>query len=112
MLTSLLLFSNLFYYSLLSISINAGYNNFQTNNFSNGQFILSKVSNDEFILDKFTKDKKIEKISILHSDIQGSELDMLDGAKNFLSKQSADYIFLSTHSQSIHNEAKKKLQSL
>lgn len=92
-------------------ALNAGYNNFQTNSFSNGQFIESKVSNDGFKLDNFTIKKKIEKVSILHSDIQGSELDMLEGAKNFLSKQLASYIFLSTHSQSIHNEAKKKLES-
>ena len=92
-------------------ALDAGYNNFRNNNFLNGKFYLSKVAKDAFILDEFVNLKKINKISILHSDIQGSELEMLNGAKNFLSKKSSDYIFLSTHSQNIHNEAKNKLES-
>lgn len=92
-------------------ALNAGYSNFQANNFPNGQFIHSKVANDGFKIDSFTNEKKLKKISILHSDIQGSELEMLDGAKNFLTQQIANYIFLSTHSQKIHEEAKQKLES-
>ena len=92
-------------------ALDAGYNNFKYNNFPNGKFYLSKVAKDGFILDKFVDLKKIDKISILHSDIQGSEIEMLDGAKNFLSKQLSDYIFLSTHSNNIHNEAKQKLEA-
>ena len=69
--------------------LNIGYGNFQTNNFPNGQFILAKVANDGFKLDSFINEKKIKKVSILHSDIQGSELEMLDGAKNFLTQLSA-----------------------
>ena len=92
-------------------ALDAGYNNFKNNNYPNGKFYLSKVAKNEFVLDKFVDLKKIDKISILHSDIQGSELEMLDGAKNFLSKHLSDYIFLSTHSESIHNDAKKKLKS-
>ena len=92
-------------------ALNAGYSNFQTNNFPNGQFIHSKVANDGFKIDSFVNEKKIKKISILHSDIQGWELEMLDGANNFLTQQIANYIFLSTHSQRIHEEAKRKLES-
>ena len=36
---------------------------------------------------------------------------MLDGAKNFLTQQIANYIFMSTHSQKIHEEAIRKLES-
>ena len=36
---------------------------------------------------------------------------MLDGAKGFLTRQVAKYIFLSTHSQKIHEDAKKILES-
>tara|TARA_B110001450_G_scaffold250563_1_gene269421 strand:+ start:188 stop:1018 length:831 start_codon:yes stop_codon:yes gene_type:complete len=92
-------------------ALNAGYSNFKNNNFLNGQFIHSKVSNDGFKIDLFANKKKLKKVSILHSDIQGWELEMLDGAKNFLTQQIADYIFLSTHSQKIHEEAKQKLES-
>jgi hypothetical protein len=92
-------------------ALNAGYSNFKNNNFLNGQFIHSKVSNDGFKIDLFANKKKLKKVSILHSDIQGSELEMLDGAKNFLTQQIADYNFLSTHSQKIHEKAKRKLES-
>ena len=91
--------------------LNVGYSNFQTNNFLNGQFILAKVANDGFKLDSFTNEKKIKKVSILHSDIQGWELEMLDGAKKFFTQKIANYVFLSTHSQKIHEEAKRKLES-
>jgi len=94
-----------------SKALNAGQRNFQTNNFSNGQFILQKVTNDGFKLDSFAKKKKLKKVSILHSDIQGYELEMLDGAKNFLTQQIVNYIFVSTHNQKIHEEAIRKLES-
>jgi len=94
-----------------SKALNTGQKNFQTNNFPNGQFILSKVANDGFKLDSFANEKKLKKVSILHSDIQGWELEMLDGANNFLTQQIANYIFMSTHSQKIHEEAIRKLES-
>ena len=94
-----------------SQSKNIGISNFQTNNFPNGQFILSKVADDGFKLDSFMNEKKLKKISLLHSDIQGWELVMLNGANNFLAQQVANYIFLSTHSQKIHEEAKRILES-
>jgi hypothetical protein len=93
------------------IALKAGYSNFQTNNFPNGQFILSKVANNGFQIDSFANEKKLKKVSILHCDIQGWELEMLDGANNFLTQQIANYVFLSTHSQKIHEEAKQKLES-
>lgn len=94
-----------------SKALNAGQRNFQTNNFLNGQFILSKVAKDGFKLDSFANEKKLKKISILHSDIQGWELEMLDCAKNFLTQQIANYIFVSTHNQKIHEEVIRKLES-
>ena len=94
-----------------SSRLEAGRNNFAANNFLNGQFILSKVSDDGFKLDTFYKEKKFDEVTILHCDIQGWELEMLDGAKSFLAAQTAKYIFLSTHGQKIHEEAKQKLES-
>ncbi len=94
-----------------SKALNAGQRNFQTNNFPNGQFILSKVGKDGFKLDSFVNEKKLKKVSILHSDIQGWELEMIDGANNFLTQQIANYIFVSTHNQKIHEEVIRKLES-
>ena len=92
--------------------LNVGQKNFQINGFPNGQFIKAKVANDGLRLDSFANEKKLKKISILHSDIQGWELEMLNGANGFLTQQMADYVFISTHSQKIHEEAIKKLESL
>ena len=93
-----------------SAGLNVGRRNFLANNFGNGKFIHSKVSNDGFKLDSFSKGKKLEEVTILHSDIQGWELEMLDGAEGFLIQQAVKYIFLSTHSQKIHQEAEEKLE--
>ena len=91
--------------------LDAGRHNFLMNNISNGEFILSKVGNDGFKIDDFAKEQNFEEVSVLHSDIQGYELEMLDGAQEFLKKQVVNYIFLSTHSQIIHDEAIRKLIS-
>mgnify|MGYP001311808076 CR=1 FL=1 len=94
-----------------SKNLEAGRANFLANNFLNGHFILSKVSNDGLKIDTFYKEKKFDEVTILHCDIDGFELEMLDGAKSFLAAQTAKYIFLSTHGQPIHEEAIKKLES-
>ena len=92
-------------------ALHAGYSNFVTNNYLNGKFILSKVANDGLKLDTFAKEKCLKEVTILHSDIQGWEIELLSGANNFLGQQVAKYIFLSTHSQEIHEEVKRRLES-
>ena len=52
-----------------------------------------------------------EKLDILHSDIQGFEIEMLLDAPKTLSEKRADYIFLSTHLQAIHTDAIRILES-
>jgi hypothetical protein len=44
----------------------------------------------------------LEEIAILHSDIQGSELDMLKGSEKILGRQKVSYTFISTHSEELH----------
>jgi len=53
-------------------------------------------------VDYIVKDKKIDFIDILHCDIQGAELDMLNGAKESVSKDMIGYFFISTHSDELH----------
>ena len=43
-------------------------------------------------------------IDLLHSDIQGYELEMLLGAEHYLQNKLVDYIFVSTHSQFLHHQ--------
>jgi hypothetical protein len=62
-------------------------------------------------LDEFSKENNINNVSILHCDIQGYEIYMLDAASHFLSQKIANYIFLSTHSQLIHESSEATLES-
>lgn len=76
--------------------------NFKLNGMT-ADFTLGKVDFDGIQVDQFLAEKKIDHLDILHSDIQGHELEMLIGATNSLKSRSIDYIFISTHSQTIHN---------
>ena len=44
-----------------------------------------------------------------HSDIQGYELEMLEGATRSLAEQRVTYVFVSTHSQQLHHSVVKRL---
>lgn len=53
-------------------------------------------------VDSFVSEKKLTHLSVLHSDIQGFELDMLKGASKLLGEHRVDYLFVSTHSMDLH----------
>jgi hypothetical protein len=53
-------------------------------------------------VDSFMKLHQIDHLTILHSDVQGAELDMLHGAGNAVRGGKIDYFFISTHSKQLH----------
>ena len=53
-------------------------------------------------VDSLVLDKGIEHIDILHADIQGYELQMLEGARNTFDQKRVDYVFISTHHNFLH----------
>lgn len=53
-------------------------------------------------VDRIAKENNIEFIDILHADIQGFELEMLETLPNLLAKRAIGYIFISTHSNELH----------
>lgn len=61
----------------------------------------------DYLMEKY----EISKLNILHSDIQGYELKMLEGCKNALLLQLIDYFFISTHSNDLHEACKENLRS-
>lgn len=69
-----------------------------------GEFIQAKVGNGGWGVDEYVQQNNITKIDILHSDIQGYETQMLQGARTTLQNRVVDYMFLSTHSNDLHNE--------
>jgi hypothetical protein len=61
-------------------------------------------------VDDLVAAQKLEHIAILHSDIQGFELEMLKGAKKNLSAGRISYCFISTHTVELHAACEKFLQ--
>ncbi len=86
-----------------------GINNFKINN-TTGKFTNAFVGRNSGVMDgtpiicidDYVESNKIEFIDILHSDIQGSEYDMLLGASKTISDRKVGYIFLSTHGNELH----------
>jgi len=87
-----------------------GKKNYKLNNM-NGTFIHSKIGVGFLNVDDIVKKYNITKINILHSDIQGFELEMLNGCKESISNNIIDYIFVSTHSQQLHIDCIKYLKT-
>jgi hypothetical protein len=86
----------------------AGVNNFKRNGLD-GDFIQSAVGRDYLKIDTFCALRNLERIDILHVDIQGYELEMLEGCDGVLAERRIDYLFISTHSQDIHENTLKNL---
>ncbi len=60
-------------------------------------------------VDGFIEEKKIEFVDILHSDIQGHEFKMLQGANKLVDNRNVGYIFISTHSMELHAQCTEYL---
>jgi len=94
-----------------------GKSNFKINGFR-GVFIQAfvgykpSVKNDHpptITIDNFMEENKIDHFNILHSDIQGEELNMLKGSVNALTSGKIDFVFISTHSDALHEDCKNFL---
>jgi len=100
-----------------SFNLGHGKRNFRLNglkgNFVQG-FISSKSENSGTIptiaIDDFVKSEGISFIHMLHSDIQGFEYEMLQGAKTCFDKRMIGYVFISTHSDEVHAKCRNFLK--
>lgn len=91
--------------------LKAGQDNFARNGFK-GEFIHAFVGTGKFEIDGFFRNRKIKQLDILHTDIQGFELEMLQGARDVLTRQRVRYLFVSTHSQQIHQDVVGQFKNL
>lgn len=64
-----------------------------------------------FSVDYLVDRHNLSHIHILHSDIQGFENDMLEGALQAFTADIIDYVFISTHSNEIHQKALEQLRT-
>jgi hypothetical protein len=83
-------------------AMKCGMNNFKANGFE-GEFINEFVSSASFGIDGFKLKRNLAKIDILHADIQGYEVEMLESARQSLIARDIDYVFISTHSDELHD---------
>jgi hypothetical protein len=82
--------------------LKAGQDNFVRNGF---QGVHQGVRRQGQVRDRrFFQDQEIKKLDILHTDIQGFEVEMLQGTQDVLTRRRVQYLFISTHSQQIHGE--------
>ena len=89
----------------------AGRANFARNSYD-GDFLQAFVGKGQFEVDAWMSDRKCDRLTILHSDIQGYEAEMLEGAAATLQNRRIDYLFISTHSQPLHDTVRVRLEGL
>jgi len=89
--------------------LKAGMRNFELNGES-GEFIHQGIGPDGLDLNRLVLERGIERVGILHADIQGAEAYLLTSITPMLSAQRIDYLFISTHSQPLHRECVGRLQ--
>lgn len=92
-------------------NLNAGRHNFKVNGLI-GEFMQAFVGLNQFEVDNYLTGRGLSKINIVHADVQGYELEMLDGCSNSLTDKIIDYLFISTHSQQLHMDVIERLESL
>ena len=97
--------------------MNFGKLNFKLNGLK-GQFRLGFIdghtdttkSIPTYNVDHLMKEFKVDFLDILHSDIQGYELNMLKGAADALRNHKIGYAFISTHSNELHRQCIDELK--
>jgi hypothetical protein len=96
-----------------------GKKNFKINN-ARGEFLQafidkttgSKVEGVQVMsVDDICAKFNLTHLNILHADIQGYELAMLQGAGKILNNAAADFCFVSTHSDELHGQCAQYLKS-
>lgn len=102
-----------------SENLEAGMSNFAINEMT-GSFIHGAVSNKPGTADDGTRlvtvdelmtEFKLDHLDVLHSDIQGHEFEMLEGAVMTLGRQKVDHVFISTHVDShLHRRCEERLK--
>jgi len=107
-------------YMIEPMNLDFGIMNFKLNKIEGNffqYFVAAEPSVNEngikvISVDRFIEDRNIHFVDILHSDIQGDELLMLQGAYNLLSTGKAGYVFISTHSAQLHTDCTQFMDNI
>ncbi len=93
-----------------AFNLGQGVRNFKLNNYKGNftQAFISKQSSGGHVpticIDDFVAQKNIEFVDMLHSDIQGYEYEMLQGAEKTFDAKKIGYVFISTHNNEVHQQ--------
>lgn len=113
-------------YMIEANSLQPGRDNFALNGFSEADFTQAFVAAESraaaevddgsdiphISVDDFSASKGLDRIHLLHSDIQGAEREMLSGARRMLREHRIDFLFISTHGPVIHRDCRDHLEQL
>jgi hypothetical protein len=91
-------------------NLNLGKQNCLLNDINHVDFTQGYIGKNQINLSNFVREKNIEQIDILHSDIQGYELEMLQDITELLNQNKVKYLFISTHSDELHYNCIKLLK--
>jgi len=96
--------------------LKSGKENFEINGLQ-GDFTRAFIGNEYrensppiLTVDWILSNKNIPFLDLLHSDIQGYELQMLEGASDSFLQGKVGYVFISTHSNQVHGACENKLR--
>jgi hypothetical protein len=91
-------------------NLQEGRDNFKANGLE-GAFHHGMVGRGGFQVDAFLRDHGLDRLDVLHADIQGFEAEMLEGAAATLATQRVDRLFVSTHSEALHASVEATLRA-
>jgi hypothetical protein len=81
--------------------LEAGRVNFARHGYD-GTFEQGLIGKGQVTVDDIMARHAVDRLDVLHSDIQGFEVEMLDGAEAALAEQRIDRVFVSTHGEDLH----------
>jgi Methyltransferase FkbM domain len=89
----------------------AGKQNFLRNRLE-GEFVQAVVGRDYLKVDSFLEERALSVVDVLHVDIEGAEMQMLEGCQAALAARQIRYLLISTHSQELHTQVIAELRRL
>ena len=90
-------------------NLEAARRNFSYNKLK-AEFIRDFVGRGKFNMSHFCSERAIGSLDILHSDIQGYEAEMLQDATPMLAARKIGHVFVSTHSNELHDQCEALLR--
>jgi len=72
-------------------------------------FVIFKQQQCDVWVLEVLKQNQLDFVDVLHSDIQGYEFEMLQGAHQSLHQDRIGYLFISTHSNDLHDQCINKI---